>query len=233
MRAMLALALLSLAPSLAVAATPPVTGACAAAIATADRGSPVPLPLMRAIGIVETGRPDPGTRTIEPWPWSVNVGGEGRFYDSKADAIAAVRALQASGVSSIDVGCMQVNLFYHPHAFASLDAAFDPLANARYAARFLAALYRQDGTWPAAAAAYHSQTPALGAAYAERVLAAWPGSGYAAPLGAGRPTPLRFTPLRFPNGRIAVSLDGAAPMRILSLDQIIGRAPERPPVPHG
>ena len=36
---------------------------------------------------------------------------------------------------------MQVNLFYHPAAFATLDDAFDPLTNARYAGLFLAALW--------------------------------------------------------------------------------------------
>ncbi len=132
-------------PLLAAASAAPPSSPCAAAIATADRTSPVPLALMRAIGVVETGRPDPRTHAVQPWPWSVDADGQSRFYDTKAEAIAAVRALQAAGVRSIDVGCMQVNLFYHPAAFASLDEAFDPLANARYAARFLAVLYRRDG----------------------------------------------------------------------------------------
>lgn len=238
MRALLACGLL-LAPPLAAAAAPPPSSPCGAAIATADRDSPVPLALMRAIGVVETGRPDPRTHTVQPWPWSVDADGQSRFYDTKAEAIAAVQALQAAGIRSIDVGCMQVNLFYHPTAFASLEEAFDPLANARYAARFLAVLYRREGTWPAAAAAYHSQTPELGAAYAQRVMAAWPGMG-----GAGRfALAGRRPPRRLLNGRVAVMLDGAAPMRMLSLDQIIGRAPaevasdpggfEPAPVPHG
>ncbi len=233
MRALLACVLLLATPLAAASAAPP-SGPCAAAIATADRTSPVPLALMRAIGVVETGRPDPSTRTVQPWPWSVDADGQSRFYDTKAEAIAAVQALQAAGVRSIDVGCMQVNLFYHPTAFASLDEAFDPLANARYAARFLAALYRREGTWAAAAAAYHSQTPALGASYAQRVMAVWPG--------IGRPAGRTARP-GLPGGRVAVMLNGAAPMRMLSLDQIIGRAPaevasdpggfEPAPVPHG
>ena len=33
----------------------------------------------------------------------------------------------------IDVGCFQVDLFYHPYAFTSLEEAFDPDANARAA----------------------------------------------------------------------------------------------------
>jgi soluble lytic murein transglycosylase-like protein len=76
-------------------------------------------------------------------------------------------------VQSIDVGCMQVNLMYHPHAFASLEDAFDPRTNAEYAARFLNELYAADRDWAHAIAAYHSETPALGEAYRVLVLARW------------------------------------------------------------
>ena len=58
--------------------------------------------------------------------------------------MAAVRAMQANGVRSIDVGCGQINLMYHPDAFPNLELAFDPQANAAYAARFLKALSRAD-----------------------------------------------------------------------------------------
>jgi hypothetical protein len=68
---------------------------------------------------------------------------------------------------------MQINLEYHPTAFVSLDQAFDPHANAMYAARFLTALRGDASTWLGAIAAYHSQTPVLGADYRRRVLAFW------------------------------------------------------------
>lgn len=64
---------------------------------------------------------------------------------------------------------------HHPAAFASLDDAFDPASNARYAARFLNQLHAQTGSWPRAVAGYHSFTPDLGERYAAKVLAAWPG----------------------------------------------------------
>ena len=73
----------------------------------------------------------------------------------------------------MDVGCTQINLMYHPNAFASLDDAFDPERNAAYAARFLTDLFHQAGSWPHAAAAYHSQTPELGTDYQRKVLEAW------------------------------------------------------------
>ena len=101
------------------------------------------------------------------------MGGAGQFFATKADAIAAVEELQAKGVQSIDVGCLQVNLMHHPHAFPSLDAAFDPATNAAYGARFLRALFRMTGNWTVAAADYHSQTAALGLPYARQVMFAW------------------------------------------------------------
>ena len=159
-------------------ATPPLTQPvgllCRQAIAMAARAHGVPASLMAAVGRVESGRRDPVSGGWHPWPWTVDADGQGTFYDTKAQAIAAVRALQAHGGHSIDVGCMQVNLQHHPEAFASLEQAFDPMANADYAARFLVELRGQTGSWPAATAMYHSATPALGDAYEQKVMAAWP-----------------------------------------------------------
>lgn len=146
---------------------------CRAAIAAAERNFGIPAGLMAAIGRVESGRQGADGQ-VEPWPWSIDAEGNGRVFETKAAAIATVQALQARGVRSIDVGCMQVNLLHHPDAFATLDAAFDPTANATYAARFLSQLHAQTGTWPDAAALYHSATPALAADYRRKVMAAWP-----------------------------------------------------------
>jgi hypothetical protein len=95
--------------------------------------------------------------------------------------IAAVQAFQARGMRSIDVGCMQVNLLHHPKAFSGLDEAFDPVANARYAVRFLSALYQQAKDWHLATAWYHSQTPDRGEEYQRlvfgRVMVSMGGTG--------------------------------------------------------
>ena len=146
---------------------------CRQAISTAERAAGVPSQLMAAIGRIESGRVN-GQGTVHPWPWTINAEGEGHYYDSKAEAIAAVRALQARGVRSVDVGCMQVNLMFHPDAFDSLEDAFDPLLNAHYAARFLNTLYAQTGTWVRATANYHSATPELGDDYQRKVAAVLP-----------------------------------------------------------
>jgi hypothetical protein len=103
----------------------------------------------------------------------VTAQGKGRFFPTKAAAIAAVKRLQARGVTSIDVGCMQVNLHYHPTAFRSLSDAFDPARNADYAATFLTALKRDRGSWRRAVEHYHSSTAAKRIPYQKKVYAAW------------------------------------------------------------
>jgi hypothetical protein len=153
---------------------PLVPGAlCRAAIATTERASTLPPQLLAAIARVESGRRDPVSGKMAPWPWTINAEGQGTYYDTKAQAIAAAQALQARGVRSFDVGCMQINMMHHPHAFASLEQAFDPSANAAYAVRFLTELHTQTNDWPRAAGLYHSATPELGAAYQAQVATAW------------------------------------------------------------
>jgi soluble lytic murein transglycosylase-like protein len=156
---------------------------------------------------VESGRRDEVTGVVHPWPWTANAEGQGYFYATKADAIAAVSAMQARGIRSVDVGCGQINLMHHPAAFPNLEQAFDPQANAAYAAHFLRELFQQTGDWTKAAAMYHSATPELGAEYQHKVMAAWPeeqrlaGRAGMTPLARawaatmGSPPPLGFRPV--------------------------------------
>jgi Transglycosylase SLT domain len=146
---------------------------CRSAALVFEQSAGLPPGLLLAIGQVESGRLDPATGRVDPWPWSANHAGEGRYFASAHEAIAWVAAQQASGNRSIDVGCFQVNLQYHPDAFASLAEAFDPTANARYAADLLNRLHERSGNWQTAAALYHSADPLEGQWYASRVVAAW------------------------------------------------------------
>lgn len=148
---------------------------CAAAIGMAQRVVNTPPGLLAAIATVESGRRDPATGRIEPWPWTIDADGAGHFYPTESAAVAAAAAFQARGVASLDIGCMQIDLRQHPGAFASLAQAFDPAANALYGAGFLSRLKARTGGWEPAVAAYHSQTPALGLPYEQKVLAVWQG----------------------------------------------------------
>lgn len=148
--------------------------ACDRAAAHAEAEWHLPAGLLSAIGVVESGRSDLGSARPVAWPWSIDVDGRDSTLSSKAAAIATVRALQAAGRKVIDVGCFQVDLFYHPDAFTTLEAAFDPDANAQAAARILTLARFSVGSWDTAIALYHSATPIRGAMYLRRVQAAWP-----------------------------------------------------------
>jgi hypothetical protein len=154
---------------------------CETAVTTAEYVNRLPPRLLAAISLTESGRVEPATGRVRPWPWTINAEGVGQFFDTRQEAITTVKALQAQGVQSIDVGCLQVNLMYHPDAFPSLEDAFEPRTNANYAARFLNALYAVSKNWAVAIAAYHSETPALGDAYRALVMARWQNGDLHAP----------------------------------------------------
>lgn len=146
---------------------------CAAEAAAAARQSGLPHHLLDAIAKVESGRWNAAEGAVIAWPWTVTAEGRGRYLPSRAAALAEVRALRARGVRNIDVGCLQVNLRYHPEAFASLEDAFDPAQNAAYAAGYLARLRAETGAWTTAIGRYHSKTPRLSGPYRLKVFRAW------------------------------------------------------------
>ena len=158
-------------------ALPEPWGLCGAAIAAAEREAGMPAGLLGAVAKVETGRRAPDG-SVQPWPWSYNAAGDGRYAVSNAEALQEVRAIQARGVRSIDIGCMQINLLHHPDAFPSLEAGFDPTTNVAYAVRYLRSLQARTGDWHQAVALYHSATPERGLIYQQRVMAALSGNGF-------------------------------------------------------
>jgi hypothetical protein len=142
---------------------------CGQRTAAAERAAGMPDHLLTAVSKVESGRWHAESGEIIAWPWTVTSGGEGRFLPSKAAAIAEVERLRAQGVTNIDVGCMQINLRYHPKAFDNLEQAFDPDRNIGYAIRFLRDLRDRWGSWTRAVGNYHSNTPALSGRYRLKV----------------------------------------------------------------
>ncbi len=161
----LALSVALLLPGLAAAQD------CARLAAEAGAEAGLPDGLLPAISLVEAGR-GTGNGGIAPWPWTLNQGGKGMYFDTREEALAYLKQAVAEGVTNIDVGCMQLNWKWHSAGFASPEDMIDPARNTRYAARFMVELNNRLGSWDVAAAAYHSTNPERGQNYLKKVIAA-------------------------------------------------------------
>jgi soluble lytic murein transglycosylase-like protein len=126
----------------------------------------VPLSMLYAVGLSESGRGG----SLQPY--ALNIDGRPAYEPNKPAALRAFRQAKLDGAKLIDVGCMQINHYYHGESFASLDDMFDPAKNVAYAARFLSELKEREGTWTKAVARYHAGPKNLPAqkAYVCRVI---------------------------------------------------------------
>lgn len=139
---------------------------CEQAIVAGARRGGVPVEVLHAIALTETGRKSAGR--VRPYPWAINREGKGHWFKTRDEALAFAQASLAAGRRSFDVGCVQINYRWHGHAFPTLDDMFDPEWTATYAAQFLRTLFEERGDWSAAAGAYHSLTPDLAQTYRAR-----------------------------------------------------------------
>jgi len=147
-------------------ASVPIGQICDQAAQIAATESNVPVSVLRSITRTETGRTHAGS--LQPWPWTVNMEGVGKWFDTEDAARAYVFKHFKRGARSFDVGCFQINYRWHGQAFRSIDEMFDPVENARYAASFLSELHAETGNWSKAAGAYHSRTPKFATRYRAR-----------------------------------------------------------------
>jgi len=164
-RCLLALALM-LQPAHAIAvasAGGSPSGLCVDAAREAAARYDIPARMMLAITLVETRRQVRGV--TGPWPWTLNVEGEGFWYETRAEALARAGREIAGGRLSVDIGCFQLNYRWHGKNFEALDDMLEPSLGADYAARFLRQLFDETGDWMRAAGLYHSRTPDLARRY--------------------------------------------------------------------
>jgi soluble lytic murein transglycosylase-like protein len=134
----------------------------------------IPSELFYSVALAESGKHIEHLRTTRPWPWTLNVQGEGRYFPSRQAAVDAVHQAFAKGRRSIDIGLMQVNWAYHATALRSVEAAIDPYHNLDVGAGILAECFRTRGDWWAAVGCYHAPIDADRAArYRERVRRIW------------------------------------------------------------
>lgn len=139
-------ALLSSAVSMSQAAT----NACEPEILRASDRYGVPVGILYAVGLTETGNKG----SLQPN--AMNIEGKPLFPDSRSEALVAFDEARRNGAKLIDVGCMQINVRYHGDQFRNVAEMFDPRQNVDYAARFLTQLKKRHSTWSMAVARYHA-----------------------------------------------------------------------------
>lgn len=110
----------------------------------------VPLGVLYAVGMTETGRKG------SLHPYALNIEGKTVFTDSERAAMKSFKVARLTGKKLIDLGCMQVNHYYHGDKFSSVEDMLDPQKNVEYAAKFLSELRVKEGSWTMAVARYHA-----------------------------------------------------------------------------
>ena len=141
---------------------------CEALAAQAEIDYAIPSGIMQGIARVESGRVGlDGKR--KSWPWTVNDGVEGLFFEDQASALEFVEVSYANGENSVDVGCMQINTKWHKENFRDFAEMFDPNVNMDYAASFLIILRNRHGSWDQAIRHYHSNDPSKNERYVGKV----------------------------------------------------------------
>ncbi|WP_337266107.1 lytic transglycosylase domain-containing protein [Oryzifoliimicrobium ureilyticus] len=125
-------------------------GACEREIQAAAAKYGIPEGILYSVGLTETGRKG------SLYPYAMNVEGKAVFPASEQEALNQFYGALRTGAKLIDVGCMQINQYYHGEHFGSPQAMFDPHANVEYAASFLRNLHDRHETWTMAVARYHA-----------------------------------------------------------------------------
>ncbi|MEP4294207.1 MAG: transglycosylase SLT domain-containing protein [Rhizobiaceae bacterium] len=126
------------------------TNVCEEHIYRAAQKYRVPIALLYAVGLAESGRKG------KLHPYALNVEGRAFFPRNQSEALRIFKRERAQGRNLIDLGCMQINHKYHASAFPTLESMLNPRLNVDYSARFLRRLKDRHGTWSVAVARYHA-----------------------------------------------------------------------------
>ena len=134
----------------------------------------VPPAVLYAIALAESGTVLSDDRGHKPWPWTLNIQGEGRYFKSRGEAVNALSQALTMGKTSVDIGLMQVNWRYHQSSLGAVERAIDPYHNLRVGAHILRACFQSRGDWWAAVGCYHApNNQAHATRYRKRVYQLW------------------------------------------------------------
>ena len=123
--------------AMSISSAAAVENACEREMTRAASDHGIPLGVLYAVGLTETG-----TRRTRSRPYALNIDGKAVYDIGKEDALRRFEQARQAGAKMIDIGCMQINHRFHARNFASVDDMLDPAKNVAYAARFLQQLRR-------------------------------------------------------------------------------------------
>jgi len=114
----------------------------------------IPSVVLYAVALQESGIRR--NQRLVPWPWSLNIAGQSRRFDTRVQACAALqRVLRNTPSTRIDVGLAQINLGYQAHRYRQPCELLDPYRNLSIAAEILKEQHRPDEDWLLAIGRYH------------------------------------------------------------------------------
>ena len=122
----------------------------------------VPSEVLYAVALTESGlRMNKGNRKKQiqliPWPWTLNIAGQGRFFKTRSDACKTLmETLKTVPAKRVDVGLGQINYGYHAERIAAPCDLLDPYLNLSIAAEILREQHREGEDWLVAIGRYHA-----------------------------------------------------------------------------
>lgn len=116
---------------------------------------------------------------LGPWPWTLNFQGKGYYFKSRKEMLVFIhKKVKGHRSVNIDIGCMQLNYFYHGGKFTTIDEMTNIYKNMLVASQYLRQLYEankrehskipENRLWGYAVGDYHSQRNLRGAQYINR-----------------------------------------------------------------
>lgn len=127
----------------------------------------VPSDLLYAVALQESQRKF--GQTALPYPWTLNIEGTPRRFDSYDSSVAELERCLRAGVLSVDCGLLQINWKYHHRLLGTVRQAMAPYLNIAAGARLLRSHYDTTASWYKAVARYHNADPTIGGNYAKSV----------------------------------------------------------------
>ena len=95
---------------------------------------------------------------FRPWPWTLNIAGKSKRYDTRKAAYQALKKALNSGIKLVDIGPGQVNWHWHKKRLGTLWQSLEPYHNLKVSAQILRYEYERSGqnNWWVAVGRYHS-----------------------------------------------------------------------------